>query len=230
MSSELTAAERVDLLEQLEKEDANRRRQTVFAAWGSVGLATIVLAILVFGAGLQLTNLRAKQNNAAKQLEGLRRETKDTQEELDKKKAELKVTEETLAYNKDLLEIAYKAQGRNAFEEKVATNKETGKLPPRAYLQIVDPQDRSWATTMRSRLEASGFIVPGIELVRTAKLKSTEVRYYKEGERGGAEEIVKLLKAAGVDAVLVALNQENNQTVRPNHFEVWFVAGSRNIK
>ena len=233
MSSELTAAERVNLLEQMQKEDANRRRKTVFTSWGSVGLATLVLALLVFGAGWQLSKIRAQLRTETAALEGIKNETKAAQDALSKIKAELEETKGTLAANKELLEIAYTApQGRDAFEQRVAVDQKTVELPPRAYLQIVDSQDRPWANTMRSRLEEAGFIGPGIELVVTAapKLKSTEVRYYKKADEDGAKRIVDLLKAAGVDASLVNLHQESNSTVRPNHFEVWFPAGSRNLK
>src|SRR5436190_12244984 len=139
MSSELTAAERVNLLEQMQKEDAHRRRNAVFASWGSVGLATLVLALLVFAAEWQLNKIRAQLRTETAALEGIKNETKAAQDALSKIKAELEETKGTLAANKDLLEIAYTApQGRNALEQRVADDRKTVELPPRAYLQIVD--------------------------------------------------------------------------------------------
>jgi hypothetical protein len=233
MSSELTAAERVNLLEEMQKEDANRRRKAQFVSWVSVGLATLVLTLLVLGAGWQLSKIRAQLKTETAALESIKNETTAAQDQLKKIKAELNETKGTLAANKELLEIAYTApQGRNAFEQRLADDQKTVKLPPRAYFQIVDSQDRPWANTMRIRLEEAGFIVPGIELVTKAAptLKSTEVRYYKKADEDGAKRIVELLKAAGVHASLEYLHPESGPTVGPNHFEVWFPTGSRNTK
>lgn len=227
MSSELTAAERVNLLEQMQKQDANRRRNTVFAAWGSVGLATLVLALLVFGAGSQLRKIREEQEREAAKLKVITNEKVAKQTELDRVNTELKEKEARLGAATKLLGIG----GEQPLEKQLAADPNAAKLLPRAYLQIVDKDDRDWANTMRSRLEEAGIIVPGVELVtEAANLKSTEVRYYKEAEKEGADKIVAILKVAGVDAHAKNIHQENNRRVRPNHFEVWFVAGSRNIR
>ena len=229
MSSELSVAERVNLLEQMQEQDANRRRKTVLAAWGSVGIATLVLALLVFGAGWQLRKIRAEREVEAKNLLDIQRKKEATQIELDKADAKLKEVQAQLAAAAQLLGRTAQAQGKEAFEKELSTDPKAAQLLPRAYLQIVDEQDRDWAKAMRRRLEDSGIIVPGIELVPSAVgLKRTDVRYYKKSELAGAERIVAVLKAAGVDAALNPLNQENNTGVRPNHFEVWFAAGSRN--
>jgi DNA repair exonuclease SbcCD ATPase subunit len=234
MSSELTPNERVALLEQMQKQDGDRRRKSVFAAWGSVGIATLVLALLVFGAGAALTKtrselaeIRLQQNHAEKELEKIRKETTDTQEKLTTVNAELKEKQEQLIAATEVLSSG----GRKALETQLSADPNAEKLLPRAYFQIVDERDREWAKGIGSQLGKSGIIVPGVELVaKAAQLTNTQVRYYKKAEEAGANRIVALLKAAGVDAAPTYLNEENNSAVRPNHFEVWFVAGSRNLR
>lgn len=236
MASELTATERVRLLEQLQQQDADRRRKAVFAAWGSVGIATVVLAFLIFGAWwylreaqVQLKRITEDRDATAKELQSITQSKASAEEELGKIQAELSEKQARLAAVTQALGNVPEAQRKIAVEKQLSDNPKAAHLLPRAYVQIVDQEDREWANEIVRRLEGASIIVPGIEFVpKAVGLKRTDVRYYKKSEREGAEKIVALLKSVGVDARLNYLNQENNTKVRPNHYEVWFAAGSRN--
>lgn len=228
MYSELTATERVSRLEQMQEQDANRRRKTVVTAWGSVGIATLVLAVLVFGSVWQLKKIRDQKEEARTKLIEIQNQIETTRVELKNSQAELKRTQEQRAALTQIVSKKAKAQPKEEFEEQVSADPKFALLLPRAYLQIVDPKDREWASAIGRRLEESGIIVPGIELVpKAVRLKRTEVRYYQKSELEGAKKIAALLMSSGVDADLIYLNQENNPNIRPNQFEVWFAAGSR---
>ena len=236
MSAEMTATERVTLLEQLQEQDANRRRKAVFAAWGSVGMATLLLAVLVFGASWYLRDARDElaritdqRDAAATELRSMIASRASAEQALRKVQAELSEKQAQLAAVTQALGNVPEAQRRAALEKKLSDDPKAARLLPRAYVQIVDAEDRAWAKEMVSRLEGAGIIVPGIELVpKAVGLVHSDVRYYKKAEREGAEKIVALLKSFGVDASPNYLDEEDNTKVRANHYEVWFAAGSRN--
>jgi len=238
MSTELTADQRVALLEQLEKQEADRRRKAVRTAWGSVVVAAVLVVLLVFGAW---SYLRLAQSELSATKIELRDATKARDdivkdiEHLNRSKAEveaqLKTSKAALSASLGALGRVSEPQRKAAVEQELTADPNAAQLLPRAYLQIVDAADREWAKEIGRKLQAAGIIAIGVEYVaKSAGLKRTDVRYYKKSERAGAETIVALLKDAGVDASLIYLNQESNTKVRPNHFEVWFAAGARELR
>jgi hypothetical protein len=103
-------------------------------------------------------------------------------------------------------------------------------LEPRAYLQIVNPNDRDYANKIKDRLTAAGILVPGIEYVPAAAgLAKTEVRYYKLSDKAEAQKIVSILQSAGaVSAQAKVLpGYEDSTKIRPRHFEVWLANDGR---
>jgi hypothetical protein len=102
---------------------------------------------------------------------------------------------------------------------------------PRAYVQILDEDDRQWARNLSDRFQNAGVIPVGIEYVKdSARLGRFEVRYYKKAEEAGASRIVEIMRDAGVTAELKYLNLETNTRVRANHFEVWCPPNARATK
>jgi hypothetical protein len=141
--------------------------------------------------------------------------------------AKLKASEEKLAASLGALGRVPERQRLAAVDEQIAANP-SAVLLPRVYLHIVDESDRAWAVAMGRRLESAGMIAVKVEYVPRARgLKRSDVRYYRKSEEPGAARIVSVLKSAGTEARLNYLeDQETNSKVRPNHFEVWFVAGA----
>jgi uncharacterized protein YoxC len=237
MPSELNANQRLDLLNTLQEEEVHSRRRAARAAWISVGLATAVLAILVFGAWSSLRAMKSEldqiteqRNVARSELATIEKTTAGAAEKLKKVQTELAEKQAQLAVVTQALGNVPQAERQLAVEKQLNADPAAAQLLPRVYLQIVDPLDREWATAISRRLQAAGLVVPGIEYVpRAAALKRSDVRYYKKAEEPGAQKIVELLKSAGVDPALIYLkDQEFSTKVRPNHYEVWFAAGSRN--
>lgn len=235
--SELTALERVDLLEKLQRQEGERRRKTTFAAWGSVGIATFVLIVLIFGAWWYLQDAQSQLRDVKKEraavtaeIERLELSKKQLAAEVAKLHAELTESKAQQALLTQTLGYIPQAQRQEALEYQFRADPKGAEVLPRAYLQIVDAKDREWAKEMSQRLEKAGIVVAGIEYVpKAAGLKDTDVRYYKKSELEGAEKIVKVLESAGAKATTKYLKEENNTKVRPNHYEVWFAPGSRNI-
>lgn len=236
--SVMTTRERLQLLEQLDLRETKQRGRAVLLAWASVGFATLVLVFLVFGAWWVVRDAQDELRTVARDYSAttarLREATAavaDVTQTLAIRQAELTEATAKFAFLTQALGSVPQPQRSAAIESQLAADPKGASLLPRAYVQIVDAEDRTWAETMSRRLEKQGIVVPGVEYVpKAVGLKATDVRYYKEAERDGADRIVKLLKAEGVDASSTYLRQEQNTKVRPNHFEIWFAKGSRNTQ
>lgn len=224
----------LELLESLEARDAALRRRAAWSAWGAVLLAALVLIGLI---ALSYRQLESSQREVGR----LQREAAAERDSLEALRAEKQRLETEIANLEPIVEnyqaiVAPQSAADLRAEVRISPVEPPGdtgeggggtRLQPRAYLHIVREQDRSSAKRIGEELEKAGFVALGVEYVpRAARLKNTEVRYYKRAEREGAEKLVEALRAAGVKSPgLLYLNLENNRNVRPNHYEVWFAAG-----
>jgi hypothetical protein len=208
------------------------------AAWTSIALALAVLALLLAIGGRQLGEARRELGSVQEDLDSKQRELQRVTSEL----AGMRTEQERLGGELDRMRkerqalVAFfdavpEAQRRQAVQRQEQADPATAALLPRVYLQIVDEADRAWADEVRRRFVAAGLVVPGIELVRAAAgLRATQVRYYRQSELPGARRVHDALGQMGVQAELVDLKLGDSARVRPNHFEVWFVAGSRRVE
>lgn len=101
-------------------------------------------------------------------------------------------------------------------------------IKPRVYIQI-PPVDEAGndkldkAQTAQNAIIKAGFFAPGIEHVgpRTQIPGTTELRYFRPGEKDQAKAIIAILQQAGI--TINPEPQKNTDTdSRPNHFELWF--------
>lgn len=234
MAEALTPDQRVALVERLERQDAERRSKALRTAWGSVGVAAVVLAGIVFAGWWQASHIRADLAAARKELDAARHARNEVAREVDALKqkkaeldAELQWKQSQLTASLGALGRVDETQRRAAVERQISEDPKTAALLPRVYLHIVDRADREWATGIGRRLEAAGMIALGVQYVpEAANLKASDVRFYKKAEEPGASRIAAVLRDAGVEAKLNYLNLENSTKVKPNHFEVWFAAGA----
>jgi len=92
----------------------------------------------------------------------------------------------------------------------------------RLYLHIAQESDRAAARAMVPLLEKSGFIVPGIELVKEAP-RGGDVRYFRRGEEANARAAASVLRDFGVRSIQVRFVEgfETSAKVRPCHYEAW---------
>jgi hypothetical protein len=127
--------------------------------------------------------------------------------------------------------IAVSAVNNRQIEKiKVLTSeaqKELSSVRARVYIQITGEEQRRPAAALQRRLEASGYIVPGIENVAEKAIipARTEVRYNRDEERDEAFRILQILKDAGLK---VDVKDEptripgSGKGTRAGHYEVWF--------
>jgi len=101
----------------------------------------------------------------------------------------------------------------------------------RLYLHIVDEADRPWARELIPKLEKANFIVPGIEL-KTVRLKSSDVRYFRPADRTGADDAIAVLRGAGLTDVRVNFisGYEPSTSIRACHYEAWFAVRAITIR
>jgi hypothetical protein len=96
--------------------------------------------------------------------------------------------------------------------------------PPRVYLHIQDEDQRARAQQIEKALVAKKFVVPGIQTLRTGPTTGAQVRFFREDERDGANQIVGILRDSqvrGAEAKYIP-GYEQSTKIRPNHYEVWF--------
>ncbi len=99
-------------------------------------------------------------------------------------------------------------------------------VPPRIYVHIAQETQRDAAQQASNDLEYMfrdvGLNVPGIEL-RPGPAR-TEFRFFKQAEEGEATKIYNALREMGIQAELVDLSSqyEDSEQIRARHYELWF--------
>lgn len=94
--------------------------------------------------------------------------------------------------------------------------------PLTIFLHISDAGQLARAEEIRKELEKNGIRVPGIERVATA-VRSTQVRYFRDTDRVGADEIKRLLSEyLGVKEIDVEPIKGYEDKVRARQYEIWF--------
>ncbi|HEX8503422.1 MAG TPA: LytR C-terminal domain-containing protein [Pyrinomonadaceae bacterium] len=96
-------------------------------------------------------------------------------------------------------------------------------VPPRVYVQIVNAGQRARAGEVVRKLQAAGFLVPGVENVerRGIRQSGSDVRFYGDAQAAqpDVENIRAVLGGFGVNLKTVALAASG--AVRPRHYELW---------
>lgn len=222
--------ERLALLERMEQREAGAIRRAARIAWVSLAIAAVLVGVLIFGGWWQVRQLRAEAGTLERQRTELVTAIEGQKTELAQLEASVKEKQAALS----TLISAYRRttdQARSGFETALDADPKATVLVPRAYVHIVDEEDRRWARNLNDRLQNAGIIPVGIDHVpRAAGLQRFEVRYYKKAEEAGAQRIVNVLEEVGVPASPVYLNLEGNTRVRANHYEIWCPANARQFK
>lgn len=237
-----------NLLDRLEEHSEAAHRAAARTAWRSVVLAGLVLGVLMLVGWYRLRELQVLIDERSKTLNVAEAKIREA-------KTALSTTEQKLVDTRRALEETTKAQAiaetaretaRQQAEEYrqvlsevkkpaalaaadlVSQRKNTAKLLPRVYMQIVDAADSNRAEHITRALQDEKFLVLGTEMVAKGnKPNKTEVRYYKAADEPEARRLLSALRANGEpEARLNYLALETNSKVRPNHFEVWLSAAS----
>lgn len=91
------------------------------------------------------------------------------------------------------------------------------------YLHISDERQRTRANQIAVQLQKSGIVVPGVQ--RVDPVRRNEVRYFREADARGAEQIAQLLsRTLGVDGVVPVWTRGYETKVRSRQYELWFAA------
>ena len=111
---------------------------------------------------------------------------------------------------------------KDAVERSLAQTVDATQLPPRIYVQIAREEQRKRAAEVAHQLQASGYIVPGIENVRGKAPNTSELRFCPKDNSVDQDlaGITKALQAISVSVTSVRLPNCGN--VRPRHYEIWF--------
>jgi hypothetical protein len=218
------------MVEAIERREAGAVRKAAAIAWTSLAVATLLLGVLIFGAWSELQRMRAEVAGLEETQTALRAATDAQKAALARLDLEYRDKQAALS---TLIGAVRRTdeRARGGLETALDADPTATTLVPRAYLQIVDAEDRQWARNLSDRLQQAGVIPVGIEHVaKAAALKRFEVRYYKKAEEPGAQRILGVLESVGVPAAPVYLNLESNTRVRSNHFEIWCPQNARQFK
>lgn len=102
-------------------------------------------------------------------------------------------------------------------------------IEPRVYFQVRSQGEADDVTRrLMPLLKDQRFVVPRPEVLSTGP-NSTEVRFFRSGEREGADRIVNILKQAGIANAQpkYVAGYEDSLRIRQNHFEVWLAPGQK---
>jgi Tfp pilus assembly protein PilE len=179
---------------------------------------------------------------SAYKLYSINRQTAEAAEKLNAVKAEeaklaaeVKSKQNTIAALDDKIKALNNIYGRianadpelvrQATKEAIDASPNAAQALPRIYIHIKDQTQRPRARQIANKLQASGFIVPGIEIVGERAPRSTQLRYFREGDDESADvkTILGLLRSENVK-----VDSDFNQRyavankIRPRHYELWF--------
>ena len=191
--------------------------------------AVVVLAVfvgLIAYSGYKLRQINREIDDKQARLAGLdetlkKKETRIA--ELDKKVETQDTTIETLIDPKRPLSDEQAAEVEKTVEEKVGQITSPGQIPPRVYIQIRCEEQRKSAGDVARRLQAQGFLAPGVENVRARAPRLSELRYYQTDEVGRADigNLLEFFRGIGVRLGKPVLIRSAN-AARPRHYEIWF--------
>lgn len=92
---------------------------------------------------------------------------------------------------------------------------------PVVYIQIGSEERRDAAVLLTGKIIEAGYKAPGIELVASAgKLKSNEIRYFRESDENYARVLQGILKNQNIEAVIRPAFRFSNST-REGTIELW---------
>jgi hypothetical protein len=96
------------------------------------------------------------------------------------------------------------------------------------YIQIRPTQPLEKAREIQQELIGKGFAVPDIEPLDVGPTTNTEVRYFRESEKDGADAIVSILQRLDVKNVSAKYipGYTKSIKVKSKQYEIWFAANS----
>lgn len=210
---------------------------------------SLLVFIVLFGYSIhKLQAINAEIDESGGKLAKMQKDLKDKEDQLTLKNDELKlktdefnarriaVEELTTRYEKlnDLVAEIEKANPAVvASAEKVTDEKNAQENPgarkarPLVFLHIADESQRKRATEIGKKLQAQGYVVPGVENVRERAPKmGTQLRFFRRNDEGAADinGIMAVLKGENIEAQPVTLSLKYAGSATARQYEIWFGA------
>jgi cell division protein FtsL len=161
------------------------------------------------------------------QLRRIRHEIAKNQEVIDSQRQQLKSQEPVISGLQQVTLLASEAnpnrgeEAKRIIEGTITQSGQTQQLPPRIYIQIAREDQRKRAADVASRLQAKGYIVPGIENVEGKVPSTSQVRYCPTDRfEEDLADITKTLESIKISVGTQRLANCGN--VRPRLYELWF--------
>ena len=207
------------------------RRNAMRSAALSIGGVMIVIAALTYSV-IQLRSLQQRTAGMRVEIDALTERRSELDAEIKAKSTELnKLNEDTRLLQASVRELNATLQKQNtpdaarrATDAAILAAANTVKsrvLPTRVYIQVASDSSRNLANQITSALQANGFIVPGVERVKSVP-GEPELRYFRKNDKAEADRAVALIGAQvkGLKPKLVP-GYENSTAIRPRHLELW---------
>ena len=191
--------------------------------------AAVVLAVfvgLIAYSGYKLRQINRQIEEKQARLAGLDEELKKKEAEvadLDKRNEALDTTVEALIDPERPLSDEQAAQVQKTVEENVGDIPSARQIPPRVYIQFARAEQKRGVSGVARRLQAEGFLTPGVSQSRGRMARVTQLSYYQDDEatRADLRKLLEVLRGAGVrlgNPVLV----RDASGVRPRHYDLAF--------
>ena len=204
-----------DVLAELERTSRLKQRRATYFLIALVGCGLLLLGLISY-----------RIQSAYKELSGISQSVETLRIEKTKLEAEKKTLEadkKVLEKDKQLLSGAVRSLDTEAHPTAgtVTPSPAQNALPARVYIHIAREDQRPKARELSRALFAKGYVAPGIELVPKPP-NQTVVKFFREGERNIAEDVLSSLQAVRVANAKIDFLPGFENRVRPKHFEVWF--------
>jgi hypothetical protein len=123
---------------------------------------------------------------------------------------------------------------KQVIEQSIAQTSDPDQVPARIYIQVGREDQRKRAAEVARKLQAQGYVVPGLEhkinfdLSRISGIevrpapRVSQIRYYQDNavSQKDINDIVTLLHGMGVELKQVLLPA--SRVARARHYEIWF--------
>jgi septal ring factor EnvC (AmiA/AmiB activator) len=222
----MTPEERLAALEQLEVRQKRNQRRTLWAAWGSIVVAVVVLGALIvsiFDLNREATRLMERNQQLDKQNEEKTRELKEKQDQLGKVNAELAQKQDLLAAVKQTLGTDNVSAAKNLI---VASEPASSRITPRIFIHIRSQDQTSVADRLAAKFKSKGYSVPKAEILVNTGPARPEIRYFHKNEKEANEAAELAADVGGETRARYISGYENSPLVKPRQFELWLAPGS----
>ncbi|HEY0428464.1 MAG TPA: hypothetical protein VGC76_11845 [Pyrinomonadaceae bacterium] len=182
------------------------RLQKISKIIGFVSFGAFIVLFLIGFFALSAINQRiesanANLNNIKTELENKNTELGNKQQSIDAQEAKIKENEKKLHEQDKTLTEALKVLPKKEADKILDKNPDTANSLPRIYLHIGEEAQRPLAETLQKKLQAAGYIIPGIQNVagRAVVPTVTQLRYcVGRGQDSDIRVITDLLAKQGI--------------------------------